>query len=91
MIGKFPEVLTFNQLFLKLDRFNCNQRLVLPIIYQGVIYCFEVINGKNVQKKVSKVPGRNDTVMINHNMGHAQCTRRFSPSVETMSVNAYLV
>ena len=30
MIGNFPAVLNFNQLFLKLNRFICNQLPVLP-------------------------------------------------------------
>ena len=30
MIGKFPEVLNFNRLFLELNRFTCNQPPVLP-------------------------------------------------------------
>ena len=30
MVGYFPEVLHFNRLFLKLNRFICNQMPVLP-------------------------------------------------------------
>jgi hypothetical protein len=45
MIGKFPAVLNFNQLFLKLNRFICNivpvvpdHRLWLPMLIYAMIF-----------------------------------------------------
>jgi hypothetical protein len=39
MINKFPEVLNFNRLFLKLNRFTCNYAASSPrSLFQGLLY-----------------------------------------------------
>ena len=60
MIGKFPEVLNFDPLFLKLDRFICNLWSVL-LVHRSQVLCppiflFGALAHAQLAKKYSGKP-----------------------------------
>ena len=62
MVGNFPAVLNINWLFLKLNRFICNELPVLPDHRLDVAHCKLVLEGKHMRSKAYDA----DTCMHGH-------------------------